>query len=106
MRKIRSCFKKVVSKSSEDSAVNWLGYAKIRILCGTFKMLPMWKCCQYQCCQLPRNENLMRNFFTLQTAVDFNAELQRKSEVLRGNGKNKNFSDGVNLHQLGGACMV
>ena len=48
----------------------------------------------------------MRNFFTLQTAVDFDAELQRKSEVLRGNGENKNFSDGVNLHQLGGACMV
>ena len=41
------------------------------------------------------------------TAVDFNAEsqrcrvMQRKSEVLRGNGKYKNFSDRVNLHQLG-----
>ena len=48
----------------------------------------------------------------LKTAVDFNAEsqryrvMQRKSEVLRGNGKYKNFSDRVNLHQLGVACMV
>ena len=44
--------------------------------------------------------------------VDFNAEsqrcrvMERKSEVLRGNGKYKNFSDRVNLHQLGVACMV
>ena len=42
----------------------------------------------------------------LKTAVDFKAELQRKSEVLWGNGKYKNFSDRVNLHQLGVACMV
>ena len=40
------------------------------------------------------------------TAVDFNAEeqrsrvMQRKSD-LWGNGKYKNFSDRVNLHQLG-----
>ena len=50
--------------------------------------------------------------FDLKKAVDFNAEsqrcrvMQRKSEVLRGNGKYKNFSDRVNLHQLGVACMV
>ena len=49
---------------------------------------------------------------SLKTAVDFNAEsqrcrvIQRKSEVLRGNGKYKNFSDRVNLHQLGVACVV
>ena len=48
----------------------------------------------------------------LKTAVDFNAEsqrcrvMQRKSEVLQGNGKYKNLSDRVNLHQLGVACMV
>ena len=53
-----------------------------------------------------------RGSFNLKTAVDFNAEsqrcrvMQRKSEVLRGNGKYKNFSDRVNLHQLGVACMV
>ena len=48
----------------------------------------------------------------LKTAVDFNAEAQRcrvtqrKSKVLWGNGKYDNFSDGLNLHQLGVACMV
>jgi hypothetical protein len=48
----------------------------------------------------------------LKTSVDFIAEAQRcrvtqrKSEVLWGNEKYKNFSDGVNLHQLGVACMV
>ena len=50
--------------------------------------------------------------FNLKTAVDFTAEsqrcrvMQRKSEVLRENGKYKNFSDRVNLHQLGVACIV
>ena len=29
-----------------------------------------------------------------------------KSEVLLGNGKYENFSDRVNLHQLGIACTV
>ena len=44
--------------------------------------------------------------------IDLNAEAQRcrvtqrKSEVLWGNGKYDNFSDGLNLHQLGVACMV
>ena len=56
--------------------------------------------------------NLREGGVNLKTAVDFNAEsqrcrvMQRKSEVLRGNGKYKNFSDRVNLHQLGVACMV
>ena len=55
---------------------------------------------------------LLVDSLSLKTAVDFNAEsqrcrvMQRKSEVLRGNGKYKNFSDRVNLHQLGVACMV
>ena len=48
----------------------------------------------------------------LKTAVDFNAEAQRcrvtqrKSKVLWGNGKYDNFSDRLNLYQLGVACMV
>ena len=55
---------------------------------------------------------LLITVLNLKTAVDFNAEAQRcrvtqrKSEVLWENGKCENFSDGVNLHQLGVACMV
>ena len=61
----------------------------------------MYESCRRNKCQI-----------NLKTAVDFNAEAQRcrvtqrKSEVLWGNGKCENFSDGVNLHQLGVACMV
>ena len=48
----------------------------------------------------------------LKTAVDFNEESQKcrvmqiKSEVLCRNGKYNNFSDRVNFHHLGVACMV
>jgi hypothetical protein len=55
---------------------------------------------------------ILDDIINLKTSVDFIAEAQRcrvtqrKSEVLWGNGKYKNFSDGVNLHQLGVACMV
>ena len=83
----------------------------------------MYKSCRRNKCQI-----------NLKTAVDFNAEArcardevvglpersepegpqgaarcrvtQRKSEVLWGNGECENFSDRVNLHQLGVACMV
>ena len=66
-------------------------FLKMRILCGTFLMLPttfakatavkMWKCCQYQCCQLPRNENLMRNILIVANWGTGNGE--RVSQPMR-----------------------